>query len=87
MSYQVTIYNQHAMCGITAKGRTRREAFNRALAKAGEPFLRFGGDKLTTLRTLFEENLMCKFYRTSSQACATHPMGCAVEFRKLEQGQ
>ncbi len=82
--YKVTIYNQHTSCGIYAIGRTRREAFNRALVKAGEPFLRYGGDKLTTLRTLFAENLMHPYYRTASNAYASHPIGCGVEFRRID---
>jgi hypothetical protein len=82
--YKVTIYNQHAMCGIYAIGRTRREAFNRALAKAGEPFIRYGGDKLTTFRTLFVENLMRPYYRTSRYAYASHPNGAGVEFRRID---
>lgn len=81
--YRVTVYNQHAQCGIFAEGRTRREAFNRALVKAGEPFLRYGGDKLTILRTLFVENMMHPYYRTASNAYASHPAGAGVEFRRL----
>lgn len=83
MPYLVTIYNQHAEYSVSAKGRTRREAFRRALRKAGEPFLRCGGDKLTTLRTLFTEHLMASYYRTSSNAYANHPTGAGVEFRRI----
>lgn len=81
--YRVTIYNQHAACGIYADGRTRKEAFERAIVKAGEPFLRYGGDKLTTFRTLFAENLMHRYYRTASNAYVRHPNGAGVEFRRL----
>lgn len=80
--YRVTIYNEHAMCGIFAEARTRKEAFKKALEKAGEPFLREGGDKLTTLRTLFYEHLMVGYYRTAPFASASSPIGCSVEFRR-----
>lgn len=82
--YRVVIYNQHAQCGITGYGRTRREAFNHALRRAGEPFLREGGDKLTILRTLFEENLMASYYHTASNAYASHPAGAGVEFKRIK---
>lgn len=34
-TWKVTLFNQHAMCGISAEGRTRREAFERAYNRAG----------------------------------------------------
>lgn len=79
-AYRVTIYNQHAACGISATGRTRREAFNRAVFKAGEPFLRYGGDKLTTLRNLFAGAM--ERNRTASYVCTSSPVGCAVEWTR-----
>lgn len=80
--YRVTLFNQHARCGIFAEGRTRPEAFKLALVKAGEPFLRYGGDKLTTMRVLFFDHLM-KRYRTSSHAYSNYQNGAAVEFRRI----
>lgn len=84
LKYRITLYNQHEGSIVEAYGRTRREAFKRALSKAGEPWLRCGGDKMTTLRTLFEEYLMASYYRTSPHAYASHPIGCGVEFRRLD---
>lgn len=84
MAYLVTLYNQHAKCAYSAVGRTRPKAFANAVAKAGEPFLREGGDKLTTLRTLFQEHLMTSYYRTSRHGYASHPIGCGVEFRRIQ---
>jgi hypothetical protein len=82
--YRVTVYNQHAMCGVSAEGPSRPVAFKRALAKAGEPFLREGGDKLTTLRTLFWGHLMTAYYRTSRRASASHPIGAVVDFERID---
>lgn len=83
--YYVTLYNQHAMCGIGSEGRTRREAFRKAMAKAGEPFVRYGGDKATTFRTLFEEHLMSSYYRTALHGYASSPIGAGVEFRRISR--
>ena len=85
MPYVVNIYNQHAATPHSAYGRSRRQAFDRALRVAGEPWLRTGGDKLTVLRTLFAENLMCAFYRTSRRAYASHPCGAGVEFIRYDK--
>lgn len=79
--YAVTVVNLHARSGITGYGRTRNEAFKRALVLAGEPWLREGGDKLTMLRTLWT-GLMADD-RTSPHAYASNPHGAGVEWRKL----
>lgn len=82
--YIVTICNQAANCGIHAEGRSRREAFNNAIARAGEPFMRAGDrDILTGLRTLFAEHLMAPCYRTAYRASASDPRGFSVEFERL----
>lgn len=81
--YRVTVYNQHAQRGVTAEARTRREAFNLAIAKAGEPFLRHGGDKLTTLRVLFFDIAMPS-NRTARHCYVSSPLGCAIEWRRLD---
>lgn len=82
--YRVTLYNQHANCGIYAEGRTRREAFEAALVRAGEPFIREGGDKLSMFRHLFFEHLMHAHYRTAPHCYASDPIGAGVEFRRLD---
>lgn len=81
--YLVTIFNQHTGTPVSAERNSRREAFRRALMKAGEEWLRTGGDKLTTLRTLFAENLMSGYYRIAPYAYASCPTGAGVKFRKL----
>lgn len=55
MKWSIVLYNRDAACGARAEGRTKNAAFRKALALAGEPFLREGGDKLTTFRMLFAE--------------------------------
>lgn len=35
MSWTVTLFNQHAQCGIKAHGRTRKQAFYNAYHRAG----------------------------------------------------
>ena len=42
--YVVTLYNQHAGCGIYATGRSTRQAFDRAMSKAGPSFTRYRRD-------------------------------------------
>lgn len=78
--YTVTLYNQHADTHVSATGRTRVEAFKRATAKAGEPWLREGGDKLTTLRTLFAGLMETGYYRTAKRVSSSHPNGACVEW-------
>ena len=89
--YRVTLYNQAANCSIYAEGRTRPEAFERALVRAGELFMRAplrNSDKprdiLTTLRVLFFDHLMTRYYHTSPNAYASDPRGCGVEFRRID---
>lgn len=42
--YTVTLYNQHAQCGIKASGRYPLQAYRNALAKAGKAFTHYRGD-------------------------------------------
>lgn len=83
MRYRVTLYNQHAGCGIWAEGRTRPEAFRRAMVKAGEPFMREGGDKATSFRVMFYDHLM-KSHWTSPHAYLRWNNGAGIEWRKVE---
>lgn len=77
--WEVTLYNQHVGTTITAIGPSRPKAFRAALAKAGEPWLRAGGDKLTTLRTLFAEAM--PRHRTTARVAYTHPNGAGIAWR------
>lgn len=43
--YKVTIYNQHAACGIFATGRSKPKAFAAAMKRAGAEHIREGEDK------------------------------------------
>jgi hypothetical protein len=81
--WRVTLYNQAAQCGYGADGPSRPKAFTTAIARAGEPFLREGGDKLTTFRTLFAEA-----YRRNRHAphChLSHPNGASIEWRLIKK--
>ena len=88
--YLVTLYNQAIGFSISAPGRSRRDAFERALARAGEGFMRaplLDGkprDILTTLRILFFEHLMTSHNRSRTRVYAESLRGCGVEFRRID---
>lgn len=42
MVWKVRLSNQHAMCGIEARGATRRKAFDNAFKLAGSAFRHYG---------------------------------------------
>jgi hypothetical protein len=77
--YQVTVYNQHAMCGYTGEGNSRRAAFDAAMSNASREFLTYGGDWEPTLREMFD-NIKGKI---GDHRYAYDPRGVGVEYRKL----
>lgn len=82
--YKVTLFNLDAKCGIEATGTSRIIAFNNAMRRAGEPFLTYGGDKATSLRVAFHDELMKK-YRMSPWGRSQTQNRCYVEFRKVSE--
>jgi|GEM_PF-5381289 len=82
MTYLVTLYNQREGTPRIGKGRTRNEAFRRALINAGEAWLRFGGvDILTSIRVMFYDDMMPR-HRTTAHLYMSDPRGFGVEWRK-----
>ena len=82
MTWTVTLFNQHAQCGIRAQGRTRRKAFDNAYAKAGKEFLSHGiaGYQVSWLAAFND----AKAHMTRGQYL-THlhnPRGFGVEIRR-----
>lgn len=83
--WKVTLYNQHAMCGIYAKGRTRRKAFDAAFANAGEPFLAYGVDGYAVSWLALFNDARAYMRRGSTSTHLQDPRGFGVEIRRVEQ--
>lgn len=91
--WYVTLYNQHAMQGIGAAGRTRRDAFNRAFKRAGSTHRhykladRYGSTQGTDVMWLAAFHETVDYMRPgTTSASTTFPVGLCVEVRRARPG-
>jgi hypothetical protein len=88
-TWRVTLYNQHAMCGIYADGRTRRKAFDNAFHRAGPEFRHhtladhYGSRQGTDVMWLAEFNdAKAHMFHGSGNIYRSNPNGMGVEIRR-----
>ncbi len=91
-TWSVTLFNQHAQCGIKATGRTRREAFNRAFHKAGPAFRHhklaemYNSAQGADVMWLAAFNDALAFMRRGTTAAShMNPRGFGVEIRRPDR--
>lgn len=90
MKWKVTLFNQHAMCGISAAGATRREAFNRAFTRAGPEHRHY---KLAEIYNSAQgadvmwlgafNDALAYMRRGTTSASHMNPRGFGVEIRRI----
>lgn len=87
MTREVTLYNQHAMCGIKGTGRTYLEAMRNACEKAGNEFLLFPNKHVEDMH-IFEWwalffNARSEVVRFKYYSCtADNRMGMLVQIKR-----
>lgn len=81
--FRVTLFNQHAACGISATGRYPLAAYRRAIIKAGPDFLNHGRASFITWASLWNDARAGwkRYYRNSSVHVAQGGFG--IELRRL----
>jgi hypothetical protein len=84
MKWRVTIWRSGTGCGFTAVGRTRRAAYDRAIARAGDCYLAAapwneGRDIRPKLDSMFSAMLANSYWwRTGARECGERTCSIAI---------
>lgn len=85
MKYKVTLYNQHAQCGIGGKpARSKRKAYENAVNNARREFMTYGHDFYALGNELFvsaAKAMQCS--KTCPRASCASPKGFCVEIERI----
>jgi hypothetical protein len=86
-TWKVSLFNQHAMCGYTAEGKTRRAAFMAAFRKAGPAFRHHGysgaGQGIDNMWYACFADARANMRRGQTSIHLTGWQGLAVEIRRV----
>jgi hypothetical protein len=83
--WTVTLYNQHAMASAAAKGRTTRQAFERALHNAGGAFLYCGAREFGRphdWESAFQHVRAAISHQRTTRVSLASPTGFTVEIER-----
>lgn len=83
MKWKVTLYNQHACCGIGFAGTTRCKAFLKAYHKAGSEFLGYMVQSPAVTWLALYNDCVAYMRRGSTSSTLSLPQGIAIEIRRI----